>query len=160
MQAATDGTSQGDSPDSSGVDTLHPLLGAGQYTEPDSGQTNPALNFSGGLRHSEGHDQSDPNATFETLKALRGRAYVSPVKLRQLSRNVQDLQTRLELRRMQTEVDKQERSERAKEYQSTFAAGHKQNDRRNLSARRHDCAQKTGASKSKACSLLKSGDSH
>jgi len=38
------------------------------------------------------------------LKLLENRAYVSPVKLRQLSRNIPDLQTRMKLRQLQARV--------------------------------------------------------
>lgn len=55
------------------------------------------------------HRQSalgSPSVTpIDQLKLLENRAYISPVKLRKLSRNVPDLQTRLKLRQLQTKVE-------------------------------------------------------
>ncbi len=100
-------------------------------------------------------DIGDPEAALEELKALRHRAYIGPVKLRRLSRSVQDLQTRLELRQMKAEVEKR-KSRRATENQNTGtetenATGHKSLHSVDLLAKRADCARTDDVSKSRRC---------
>jgi len=101
---------------------------------------------------------ADPSAAFAELKALQHRSYISPIKLRRLARNVQDLRARMELRQMNTAVEKQA-SGRTAGGEHTLAAnanasGRKKTGRGPL-ASTADCERKTGASKSKVCAQLK-----
>ena len=133
----------------------HPLSGIGS-----SGQAKPAFDFPEGLKGSRTHDVRDPNFALEQLKVLRRRAYISDVKLRRLSRNPQNIETRLELRRMNTEVEKRKKTKRAGEDQDTSTGkgngkSNKHIDSMDLVARKAECQKKGDASKSKVCSLLK-----
>ena len=49
---------------------------------------------------------SDAISTAAQIRDLRNREYISPIRLRRLSRNVPDLESRLELRRIQAELQK------------------------------------------------------
>lgn len=112
----------------------------------------------GGKNLNTGEQTYSPNE----LKELRNRAYVSPVKLRRLSRNVQNVETRIELRQLSTEVEKRNTSRRRGKDQNSIAsernsAGDKHKNSRDLLAKKAECEKKANASKSKACSLFKQG---
>lgn len=134
----------------------HSISGSGNST-----QGKPSFDLPAGLKSSGLHDPTDPNSALEELRALRGRAYLSQVKIRRLSRNPQNMETRLEMRRMNTEVEKRnKKSKRNGEDQSTTAAkgnanGNKHVSSGDLRAKKAECDKKGNASKSKVCSILK-----
>jgi len=133
----------------------HPVSGTGVTAGPKS-----AFDLPEGLSGRKARDSLDPNYALEELKALRHRAYVSPVKLRRLSQHPQNVETRLELRQMNAEVGKRNKPRRKGEEQNTLSAkgnagGNKHLNPRDLSAKKAECEKKTASSKSKVCSLLK-----
>ncbi len=134
-----------------------PMSGTG-----NSAQSRPAFDLPEGFKSSRIHDPKDPTFALEELKALRRRAYVSDIKLRRLSRNPQNLETRLELRHMNTEVEKRKKAKRSAEDQDNSTdkesvKSKKHIDSMDLVARKAECEKKSDASKSKVCSLLKHG---
>jgi len=98
-------------------DTVAPGIGrydfAGEYK---SGLSNPAQsvgehNTSRSLLEpwptgTQVLEPSDPINTAAQIKALQSREYISPIRLRRLSRNAPDLESRLELRRIQNGLQK------------------------------------------------------
>ena len=125
-----------------------------------TGNSKPAFDLPQGLKGSSIHGLSDPDSSLEELRALRGRAYLSQVKIRRLSRDPNNIETRLELRRMNSEVEKRDKSKRSREDQKTIAAignanGNKHLTSRDLLAKKAECDKNRNASKSKVCSLLK-----
>ncbi len=147
-------------PGQSSYNGIQPLLANNPLSATkDSAVARPALDLPGGLKSKGSYASSDPGAALEELKALRRRAYVSPVKLRRMSRNMQDLESRLEFRQMNTEVQKRKAKRTAQDQntadQSGKAAEHKPLNSHDLMAKKAECERKGDASKSKVCAFLK-----
>ena len=62
-------------------------------------------------------DPTHPNDALAALKTLQHRAYISPIQVRRLSRNVQDIEMRLELRQMNTRLGKRKEAKTEEEVQ-------------------------------------------
>lgn len=109
------------------------------------------------LTPTETLDPYNPMNTPEQLKALQGRAYISPIKLRRLSRNVTDLKARLELRRIQAALQKRPGKETTED-RTTLAplATQGRVSRRILSMMKKSCDQKNEKAHSHVpCSRVK-----
>lgn len=172
LQDLANATAESPESTSFGTNPLLPLDGgmtsSGSYQvlmgiSPDAGPGNTArvmsaLNVSEGATSQSNGKEADPEAALEELKALRRRAYVSPVKLRRLSRNVQDMETRLELRRVNEEVQKHDAGstdeKRETNTDTKTTTNHKPFNSHDLGAARAECARRSGASKPKFCSQL------
>lgn len=103
-------------------------------------------------------DANDPTAALDELKSLQHRAYISPIKLRRLTRNVQDLRMRLELRQMSTAAEERAPRRTSEDERTSMgngsATGRKKAGRGPF-ASMTECERKTDASKSKVCAQLK-----
>jgi hypothetical protein len=136
--------------------------GGFQVLSPDAGTGNAAratsaFTLSEGATSHGTDKEIGPEAALEELEALRRRAYVSSVKLRRLSRNVQDMETRMELRRVNQEVEKRDVRSTTKMQENTdtsTTANHKPFNSHDLKAARAECARRSAASKPKFCSQL------
>lgn len=119
----------------------------------------PSMELPDGLKSNGSYNSNDPNVALEQLKALRRRAYISPVKLRRLSRNMQDLETRLEMRQMNVEVQKRKAKKSSDDQNTGDKSGkdkeHKPLDAREQLAKKAGCDRKVDASKTQVCALLK-----
>ena len=113
------------------------------------------------LRKGSGiHDPTDPASALDQLKALRRRAYISPVRLRRMARNAPDLRTRLELRQMNSEVESRAAASHVTQSGNTLAGTgntsvRKAAGRQGRLAKKSDCERKAGSSKSKVCAQFK-----
>jgi hypothetical protein len=88
-------------------------------------------------------EPSDSIHTAAQIKALQNREYVSPIRLRRLSRNVPDLGSRLELRRIQTGLQKRS-SKGATEQARKNSAGPATPRHRLFSSNKPPCDRKNG----------------
>ena len=135
------------------------MPGNSTWNESGSGDAKSALVLPGLRKTSEVFDPTDPGAALDELKGLQHRAYISSVKLRRLSRNVQDLRTRLELRQMNSEMEKRAASQPSGNENTSAgmgnAAGRKKAGRHGSFVNQAECERKTGSSKSKVCAQLK-----
>ncbi len=103
------------------------------------------------------HDATHSSTELDELKTLQHRAYMSPVKLRRLARNVEDLRTRLQLRQMNSAMEKRATSQNSQSENTSSGKG-------NMSGRKKasrpgpfaksECERKADTSKSKVCSLV------
>jgi hypothetical protein len=141
-------------PGQSSDKSIRPFSGAGKNP-----LAKPTLELPGGLKSNGSYDSIDPSAALGQLKVLRHRAYISPVKLRRLSRNMQNLETRLELRQMNADVQKRKTGRTAEDQNkgtgSVHASEHKPLSSHDLLAKQAECNRTGNASKSKVCALLK-----
>ena len=88
-------------------------------------------------------ESSDPINTAAQIKTLQNRQYVSTIRLRRLSRNAPDLESRLELRRIQTGLQKKP-NKGATEQARNHSAGPAALRHRLFSSNKPPCDRKNG----------------
>ena len=134
------------------------MPGYSTWNESGSGDAKSALVLPGLRETSGSFDPTDPGAGLDELKALQHRAYISSVKLRRLSRNVQDLRTRLELRQINAEMEKRAAGQTTGNENSSAGMGNATGRKKaghGRFANQAECERKANSSKSKVCAQLK-----